>query len=229
MDVVYPYKSSGDDFELRYSLRSLINVPHRRVFVAGDRPSFISQEVAFISVPGSWNRYRSSTANILAAIEQEGVSEEIIVMNDDIFVLMPWVFKHEHRCSISEYLRDCKRGRYRKMILRTRDILRAHGVADPLFFGLHTPTVYNRRRLIDLIKQFSGQDYLLRTLYHNLFPAPSVRRQDVKVRHWNAQHGEGDMVSLSDGCARDIAFRSWIAARFPERSKYETSNLAVAA
>ena len=84
MDIVYPYKRTPDDFELIYSLRSLVNVPHDRVVIAGDRPSRVSDAVTVFPVLRvGCDRYVSSTANIFAT----DVSGDFIVMNDDFFIL----------------------------------------------------------------------------------------------------------------------------------------------
>lgn len=222
MDIVYPYISAPDDFELRYSLRSLVNVPHDRVFVAGDRPIIIGPAVQHVPVARIDDRYQSSTANIVAAIRAGDIRGEFVVMHDDIFVLRPWTFRHEHRCTIDEYLKGGQAaGQYRTYIESTRDLLIAKGISDPLWFGLHTPTVYNAQRLVDMVEGFAGHRYLLRTLYHNLFPAPSERRQDVKARLWGEPGPGADVLSISDDLARGAGFRRWIAARFPDTCRYE--------
>lgn len=222
MDVVYPYISAPDDFELRYSLRSLVNIPHDRVIVAGDKPIVIGPAVQYVPEARVEDRYQSSTANIAAAIRAGGVKAEFVVMHDDIFVLRPWVFRHEHRGTIAEYLRSGEAsGQYRSYIESTRDILLAKGIADPLWFGLHTPTVYDAQRLLEMVDGFEGHRYLLRTLYHNLHPAPAERRGDVKARLWGEPSATADILSISDDVARSRGFRRWIAARFPDRCRYE--------
>lgn len=222
MDVVYPYKGTPDDFEMRYSLRSLVNLPHDRVIIAGDRPAITSGFVEHIDAPRISDRFQSSTANLLAAVNLAGVPGDFVLMHDDMFILEPWSFKHEHRGTIDEYLRKGgPTGDYRRRTEETRDILRAHGVDEPLFFGLHTPTIYNGKRLIEVTKEFEGQGYLLRTLYHNLFPQPCERQDDVKVRWWVGDEVVGGVVSTTDQCADFPEFREWIAALFPERSRYE--------
>ena len=218
MDVVYPYKARPHDFELRYSIRSLVNVSHSKVIVAGDKPNL---RVTHVPVRQNVDRYRSSTANILAAAERAVETDQFIVMNDDIFILDLWTFRHENRGTVDEFLASGKpAGLYRIRVEKTRDILAAHGVSEPLWFGLHTPTVYDRRKLIDLIKDFRGERYLLRTLYHNIFPQPSTRREDVKCKQWIGPPS-GDVVSISDECALKPSFRRWVSARFPNPSRYE--------
>lgn len=221
MDVVYPYRAAPGDMELRFSMRSLRNLPHGRVIVAGDRPSIATDRVSFVPVDPDSDRFRSSTQNLLAAADAAS-TDQIVVMNDDFFILKPWRFRHENRGTVDEYLftGGCA-GQYRQRIQSTKDILKAHGVPEPLWFGLHTPTVYDRRKLIDLILDFQGQPYLLRTLYHNLFPQPSERRQDVKIYRWSPPSIGQDLLSISDEAAKDPACKAWLAAAFPDPSPYE--------
>lgn len=222
MDIVYPYKSAPDDFELRYSLRSLVNIPHDKVIVAGDKPLIISKAVQHVPVPRIDDRYQSSTANIVAAIRAADIRGEFMVMHDDIFVLRPWRFRHEHRCTIDEYLKGGQAaGQYRNYIESTRGLLIAKGISDPLWFGLHTPAVYNAQRLVAMVEGFAGHKYLLRTLYYNLLPAPSERRSDVKARLWAEPGPDADALSISDDLARGAGFRRWIATRFPDKCRYE--------
>lgn len=223
MDVVYPYRPAPGDLELRYSLRSLTNVEHERVIVAGEAPRTLCG-FSVVTVPRQPSRYQSSALNIYEAARQEVQTERFVVMNDDIFVLSPWTFRHEHRATIEGFLGGgSPKGEYRRHLMETRAILKAHGVSDPLFFGLHTPTVYERGKLIELVNEFRGKRYLLRTLYHNLFPQPSALRSDVKVRRWDDEP-ETDVVSISDMVARDPRFLKWIDGRFPSPSPYEAEN-----
>ena len=222
MDVVYPYRATKHDFELKFSLRSLVNVEHGRVIVAGDKPRVTNSSVLHVPTFRGGSRYASSTQNIAAAV-QRVETDSFIVMNDDIFVLEPWTFRHENRGPVEAYIASGgPKGDYLAHLVSTSNMLKAHGVSDPLFFGLHTPTVYDRARLLGLVKEFKGKRYLLRTLYHNLFPQPSIRRDDVKVRAWTGETVE-DVLSISDECARAPAFVDWISARFPNPSPYEAA------
>lgn len=224
-DIIYPYKRSPNDFDLRYSLRSLVNVPHSRVIIAGDSPLCVNDRVTVVRNPRvGIDRYVSSTANIFAAMDRADVSDDFIVMNDDIFVLKPWTFKHEHRATIAECLVDPNfAGDYRARLVSTAAILRSVGITEPLFFGLHTPTMYNRHRLADMMREYPmpQRRYLMRTLYHNLFPAPSSQRRDVKVKDWSENTETGDILSISDNVTALPSFQSWINERFPVASVYE--------
>lgn len=223
MDVVYPYKASPGDLELRYSLRSLVNLPHDRVIIAGDRPQIIGDGVLHVPVDPIPDRYQSSTANILAACEASE-SAQVVVMHDDMFIMRPWEFRHEDRGSLAGYLASGRAaGGYRIALEATLDILSGLGFENPLFFGMHTPTVYDRAKLIEVIREFQGRAVSLRTIYHNLHPRPSETREDVKLHSWMMPRVIPDVLSISDNVAANIGFREWIARQFPERSPYERS------
>lgn len=225
MDVIYPYLATADDFELRYSLRSLVNAEHDRVIVAGDQPAIISHKVEHVGVRRISDRYQSSTTNILHAIDRAGVTGRFVVMHDDIFLLEPWAYRHEHRGSVADYLaRGAPMGTYRQVLRTTAELLRAHGVDEPLFYGMHTPAVYDAAQFADLVREFKGKRYLTRTLYFNLFPQPGTRREDVKLKHWSGDVPASGILSISDDVGRNPKFRSWIDARFPLPSDYEREN-----
>lgn len=223
-DVVYPYRLNNYGFEIRYSMRSLVNLDHGSVIVAGDKPNFVSESVKFVHVAQREQRFMDSTMNIFNAAIHAVTTDYFYVMNDDIFIMEPRKFRHEHR---DRPEMTGAAAEYRKYTDSTYDILKAYGVDEPLFFGIHKPTMYNRENLIDMVKEFSGELYLLRTMYHNLFPSPSVKGDDVKIYNWSkrshANASAGGILSISDSVANDFNFRAWIDEKFPNPSKYEVS------
>ena len=68
LDVVIPLKESEDNEELRYVLRSIAaNLPHRKVFLAGFKPSWVKNvELISVEVPEGL-KYSKSLANTKAA------------------------------------------------------------------------------------------------------------------------------------------------------------------
>lgn len=202
-----------------------MNVPHDRVIIAGDVPSMTSDAVIVFKVPRiDGDRYLSSTSNIFAAMHKGEVSDDFIVMNDDFFVLEPWRFVHENRGPLVEQIDNPEcRGDYRARMVSTLGLLRSVGITDPLFYGLHTPTVYNRAKLVEMMREYPMPrfKYLLRTLYNNLYPQPSIRRDDVKVKQWPVDGKIPAILSISDNVAALPEFRNWINTQFPVASKYE--------
>ena len=92
-DVVYLCRS-GENEELRYSLRSLKNVPHGQVWIFGGAPSWISDRVNFVGVPqtdfnfrDAWKtKFENTRRNLYTATQQPEVSEHFLLMNDDFYV-----------------------------------------------------------------------------------------------------------------------------------------------
>lgn len=219
MQVVFPYKRTAGDLELRYALRSLVNVPHDGVVIAGDITTITNDTVQTVKVPRvGCDRYMLSTANLIAAMDY--VDGDFIVMHDDIFVLKPWTWKHEHKSRLADP--GEAQGDYLNRIRSTASMLRSIGVADPLFYGLHKPNVMNKRKLLDLLAEYPMPKYryLLRTMYWNIYREPSTQCEDVKVKQWPADVPD-DILSISDNVARLATFQEWINRRFPVASRYE--------
>jgi hypothetical protein len=220
--VIYPYKREGYEFELRFSLRSLANMAHGRVIVAGDASRITSNLVEYVPNPQHRNRYLASTGNIVAAIERLGISGDFILMNDDFFMMRRYQPKLYHRGRLSAYLQTPgPRGSYRAAIERTLDVCKAHGVDDPLFYGLHAPVVMDAQKLCDLVREFRGRNYLLKSLYFNLHKQPSTLRKDAKLSRWAWPVPNAPVLSTSDRVAKMPEFRRWLASQFPAPSPYE--------
>ena len=67
MDIVYPIKKTIKNEDLRYSLRSLCNIEHNKVFIIGELPDWVSEEVYYIPVQQNLDRYEATTNNIKIA------------------------------------------------------------------------------------------------------------------------------------------------------------------
>lgn len=100
LDIVYPYKTDGSGEELRYSLRSLVNIPHRYVWVVGDREPWFSDEIRYIKFDHTQigkNKYQNVNEALIAlsiwdeyeATGRENPSSDYILFNDDFFILQP--------------------------------------------------------------------------------------------------------------------------------------------
>src|SRR5690606_30767194 len=90
MDVVYPLPPKRAAYEeLRYSLRSLANLPHDRVFIAGGLPNWVDN-VEHIETVQEWpSKYVNLCVNIASACCDDRVSDPFILFNDDFFVMEP--------------------------------------------------------------------------------------------------------------------------------------------
>ena len=90
MDILYTLKQCDQCDELIYSLRSLCNLPHDRVFLVGGCPKNIDKsKVVYIPTEQKGTKWRNSTNNVKTACKDPRLSDDFILMNDDFFVLKP--------------------------------------------------------------------------------------------------------------------------------------------
>ena len=90
MDIVYVLKPDFQNEELRYSLRSLENFPHDKVWFVGGQPNELTPDGRLnIRQWGDtkWERVKNMLARVCVA---DDISEDFWLFNDDFFILKPW-------------------------------------------------------------------------------------------------------------------------------------------
>ena len=133
-DIVYVVRPGDRNEELRYSLRSLANLPHGRVWIAGYCPSWVTG-VEVIPVQGQPGSHQTAKANLRAACEHSAVVEDFVYFNDDFFVMQPLErMPVMHRGTIDEAIRSGMRSSYTRAMKVTRQILVERGIAEPLCY-----------------------------------------------------------------------------------------------
>lgn len=190
VDVVYVVRPGDGNSPLRYSLRSLVNLPHRRVWLAGHRPTWVSHEVGHVATVQGNDRFANSTRNLEAAASHPEVAERFVYMNDDFYVMEPVdEIPLLHRARVHRFAAHlrAKWGReypYLTGMLRTGELLASLGIDDPLCYEVHTPMMMTKTRLLEALDIGYGTRPLhKRTLYGNLFhdPAESTLVDDPKI------------------------------------------------
>ena len=219
MDVVYLYRSC-DTIALRYSLRSLKNVPHDRVFLVGDKPDWI-REIIHIPVKdlykkGSYKYKLINTWNKIAmSCKCRQISDNFILFNDDYYVLEKIdSFPYYYTGKIKRYERPSN---YQAAVMRSGQFF-----DSPLHFASHTPIVYNKERFLSLPYPFEkGLDHKI--IYCNYYDVhPREKINDPKVRGASGVRLAGAFLSTSDKVERNKAFKKEMDKLFPEKSKYES-------
>jgi hypothetical protein len=217
--------------ELRYSLRSLSNLPHGRVWVVGQKcPKWCSDEVGFIYVRESGDKWRNLPRAILAAVRNDEVAEDFALFNDDFFVLRELeALPVYHKGPLAEaagYKRAT--GSYGRGYRETEKLLRALGVTRELVnYELHVPLPVRKAWMRDVLEvglpKFKGRVLQTRTLYGNVYDIGGERLPDVKVflRKWG--NPGADFVSTNDQsfADRQSPVRRAILAAFPTACEYE--------
>lgn len=227
MDVVYPLGASAINEELRYSLRSLVNLADvGQVFVIGYRPRWFTGETMLTDQ--GLNRFKNTSVNMLRAIDNRAVSDPFLWFNDDFFALRPVVHEDFDRGPIREYLElhrvTCD---YRTSALGAYQFLQDQlEFEDPLDFEIHTPLTVHKKLMREVLSINGKAHAWKRSVYGNLALRKGLitttTREDVKIGNRDLPVPDGaDWVSTSNR-----SFQNWEVGRvirnlFPEPSSYE--------
>lgn len=231
MDVLYPLKQHENNFELRYSLRSIeANLPHDRVFVCGFKPSWLTDDVIHIpsEQPRLETKYLKSTKNLIAAMEDERLSEDFILMNDDFFVMLPLEYVPTlHRESLAQmidfYYKKHQSSPYTFGLRATFKALQDRGVDEPISYELHVPIVLNKKKFREILEiSLSMEGFGKRTLYGNLNNIGGEYSEDVKfTNQLRPIVPNMPFLSTDEGSFLYHPIGGYIQAKFPTPSKYE--------
>lgn len=230
MDIVYLCKD-GPNEELGYSLRTLVNVPHDRVFIVGGCPSNIDKtKVIHVTTEQNINKWRNATNNLITACKDERLSDDFILFNDDFFILKPIKLEDLHankgpvETVYKNYFEKNGRTSYGDGMVQTAQFLSKMGYKHLLSYELHIPMVMNKRLvlwLFSLPDVMSIQVLHWRTMYGNMYLKDTNTIPDVKVMGpfiaWNYK----DNKFLSTLSTSFPSVKKWLADRFPTKSHYE--------
>lgn len=172
MDIVYIFKEGPlDSLELRYSLRSLCkNVKFNNVYIIEDKPRWL-QDVTHIKIKNSTtNKYYNITYKIKQTINIKELSDDFVIMWDDIFILSPISeFKHySDGLTLKEVVGVKKR--YSTHNNTFKYVLNIY--SDGINYDVHSPYLYNKENLKRLFKEHRldiKKIYSLRSMYGNFY------------------------------------------------------------
>lgn len=227
MDVVYPLKrGSASAFrELRYSLRSLVNVPHGRVFVVGGKPSWLVN-ATHLPADQQTTKWTDATNNVRTACMSAEVSDPFVLMNDDFFITsridgVPVLNRGTVRDVLGEY--SAVPSRYVEGMRETLTVLEGSGFSDPLSFELHVPMVVDKQGFLAALDLGSGVGvWHKRTAYGALAGLSGERVSDVKVYDYAGRiPSHLPFVSTSNASFLHGVVGKQVRGLFPQVFEYE--------
>lgn len=241
MDVVYLVKESKDtdSLELRYSLRSLANIPHGKVYIVGEKPEWATN-VEYLPVPQDKSKPENWTANLLRAVNDPDISEDFIMMNDDFFIMhqmedVPALHFGLMKSVIADFDRRYPEGSmYIENMKQLYKRFRTEGLDNPLSYELHTPMVLNKAKVREL---YADPAYVIpyhfRTLYGNKYQVGGKATKDFKL-YINPAHNDPEFLtdpqgfmsrqpflSVNGGSFKDKVIRDFLDRAFTDKSPYE--------
>jgi len=220
MDIVYLCRRGEHNPELRHSLRSLRNLPHDRVWIAGFKPSWVC--AGHIVAPRMHSPWEQTTANLKAAAEHPEVSERFLLFNDDFFVMRPLAeMPVLHRGPVGEPSKGMTS--YTAQLHTLAAWLRQQGHTHVLSYELHVPMAMTKTGVLEVMGLGAPYQAMIRhkrSLFGNHFDVGGTLMRDCKIRDKKAPL---DRMFLSTS---DASFLRWpvgehIRAAFPDPSPYE--------
>ena len=223
-DVVYFVKDTATNEELRYSLRSLKNFPHGKVWFYGGCPDRLKPDYHIEveqDLPTKW-------ANIFKMFKMACLNEDITkdfwLFNDDFFIMK--LVKHGPNYYCGDLykrvvtLEDKHNGitPYSQQLRYTLQELEGMGCTT-INYALHVPMLINRKKGEELAKIINGP--MIRCAYGNYFSIGGKDHQDFKIDSCTRPYKDGDYLSTNDKSFRYGVVGQQIREIFSDKCKYE--------
>jgi hypothetical protein len=228
VDFVYICKS-GDNEELRYSIRSVVNsFPDAKIWIVGGKPKWYVGD--HIPVEQVGNKYANAIKNLQALAKCPDISDTFVLMNDDFFIVKK-INKIEQFYNgllsdkINKYIKITGSSLYIKKLILTNNKLLKLEIKNPIDYELHIPMVMEKEKLFNIVDNYP--DCLWRSMYGNLYNVGGTEMQDVKIyvnqRHRdrsNEMTEESIFISTEDNSFK-IMLEKTFKVLFSTPSNYE--------
>lgn len=221
-DVVYVVRPGERNEELRYSLRSLRNLPHGKVWISGYCPKWVTG-VGVILTETKPGGHASAKANLRAACEHPEVSERFVYFNDDFFVMQPLeTTPVMHRGPLADVIANDRLAKaYTRAMKETLAILTEQGVETPLMYDLHAPMMVTKAGMLEALDLCSYSMIQERTVYGNLQQVGGELRRNHKVYRMDRGWQSWSFLSTNDHGFRTHPVGQYIRSCFDTGSPYE--------
>lgn len=222
-DIVYFVKDSEENEELRYSLRTLKNFPHRKVWFYGGCPDGLKPDHHVYVEQNEENKWQNVNKMLRLACKNKKITKNFWVFNDDFFVMKP-IDKPTNYYNGDLYKRivtlEDKFGRITPYSQLLRDVckeLESLG-ATTKNYTLHVPMLINRDKALELFRISDFPGY--RSLYANYFNIGGEQMSDVKITSKEKVYRDGIYLSTDDKSFEGEVGEQ-IREIFSDKCKYE--------
>lgn len=223
-DIVYLLKNDYDSEELRYSVRSVVKYfPYRKIVFVGGCPDYITADINIYDKQEGKNKWQKSQHSLKLALENDDLTENIWLFNDDFFVMDKIKEPTNYfNGTLEKRIFDLK-AKHPKSSAYIRELESLKGKLtnmrkDTLSFAVHLPMLINRSKALLLLE--SQKVTMFRSYYGNFYEIDCVYHKDVKV-YDNETILNTEFLSTSDEAFRDGQVGKFIRACFPDPCKYE--------
>lgn len=227
-DIVYILRNDIEPQELRYSLRTLKNFPHGRVWFFGGEPAYLKPDVQkYIAQRGDtpWERVSFTLRQACAETE---LTDDFWLFNDDFFIMKPVTeYEPKYNGTLWQHIIEVEDrhgghpSAYTAQLRRTAKALQEADLPQ-LNYALHVPMLINKEKALKTLDRFPFVP-MFRSLYGNMNHINGVDTEDVKIATINKEPDpEAELLSTSDNSWLAGKVGAFIRERFPDKSKYET-------
>lgn len=222
-DIVYFVKDTKTNEELKYSVRSLKNFPHRKVWFYGGCPDDLKPDVHIKIEQDQPTKWQNIFKMFKLVCDNEKISKDFWLFNDDFFIMKP-IEKPVNLYNGDLYkrvvtLEDTHGGitPYSQQLRYTLQELEALG-CETKNYALHTPMLINREKGKELCNIIDGP--MIRCLYGNYFKIGGKEHSDVKIDRIDRLYKDGEYLSTNDKSFSGKVGQQ-IKELFSDKSKYE--------
>ena len=227
IDIVYILRNDIEPQELRYSLRSLKNFPHGKVWFFGGEPAYLRADgQKYVAQRGDtpWSRVSYTLRQVC---EDNDVTEDFWLFNDDFFVMKPLQeYVPRYNGTLMEHVAEVEArhgghpSAYTAELRQTAKALEAKGY-DTKNYACHVPILINREKALKTLNEFPFVP-MFRSLYGNQFDIGGVNLPDVKIAVINKEPDhEAELLSTADNSWLVGKIGAYIREQFPEPCRYE--------
>lgn len=222
-DIVYFVKESPLNEELRYSLRSLVNFPHRKVIFYGGCPDGLKPDVHVHVKQDKENKWQNVSMMLRMACNNNDISNDFWLFNDDFFIMenvdKPCNYYNGDLYKRIVMLED-SHGKITPYSQQLRDMckeLEAMG-CETKNYTLHIPLLINRDKALELLNMTDCP--MFRSMYANFAKIGGKQMRDVKIVNSEKVYRSGIYLSTDDK-SFEGAVGEQIRQRFNQKCKYE--------
>ncbi len=227
IDIVYILKDEFNCEELRYSLRSVEkNFPHRFVWFVGGQPKGFHPDRAIQHKQVGSTKWDMIKSSMWKAVENEEVSDDFFLFNDDFFVMKKFKGKFVNYVdmTLAERIDELRRNvhpwlnPYGRTLFKAEQELLSLG-CPTMNYDVHLPMVFNKELFKASINKCSSPQ--MRSVYGNLNVVPFVIHQDVKVYDMETVPDDPDFLSTDEDVFEKGRVGAYIRKQFPTPSRWE--------
>lgn len=222
-DIVYFVKDTESNEELRYSLRTLKNFPHRKVWFYGGCPAGLKPDKWVHIVQDKENKWENVRMMLESACKNKEISSSFWLFNDDFFIMkklydpktlyngdlykriVQLEDKYERITTYSKQLREmCKE--LEAMGCPTRN------------YALHVPILIHKKKALEVLNLSDCP--MFRSLYANYCNLGGVLSSDCKITSIEKTWKRGAYLSTDDDSFKGAVGKQ-IRELFPDKCQYE--------